>query len=101
MFVRYVKFSAIKCNDSAGIVQLLANLGVSFDCASKREIGHVLDLGVSPDRIIYANPCKMASHIRYAAKFGVNLMTFDNELELFKVKKLYPNARLVLCFPVV
>lgn len=53
----------------------------------------VLDLGVPPELVIYANPCKQISHITYAAKRGVKLMTFDNELELHKVKKHFPTAK--------
>lgn len=59
----------------------------------QNEIKSILDLGVSSDRIIYANPCKQASHIKYAAKKGVELMTFDNELELKKVKSHFPTAK--------
>ena len=59
----------------------------------KEEIQHVLDLDVSPSRIIYANPCKEVSHIRFAAANSVSLMTFDNELELRKVKCLHPRAK--------
>ena len=50
---------------------------------------------VSPQRIIYANPCKQSSHIKYAAKHQVARMTFDNELELHKVKAIYPTAKWV------
>ena len=49
---------AVKCNSDKLIIKLLAYLGAGFDCASKNEIEMILDLGVSPDRIIYANPCK-------------------------------------------
>jgi len=48
---------------------------------------------VAASRIIYANPCKQSSMLRYAAKQNVDLMTFDNEAELYKIQKLYPDAR--------
>lgn len=32
----------------------------------------------------------------YAAEVGINLMTFDNESELHKIKELFPTAELVL-----
>ncbi|XP_078729875.1 ornithine decarboxylase-like isoform X1 [Lampetra fluviatilis] len=89
-------FYAVKCNNTQTIVHTLATLGTGFDCASKAEIELVQSLGVSADRIIYANPCKQASHVRYAAEHGVNLMTFDNDAELHKVARINPNARLVL-----
>ncbi|CAF3899678.1 unnamed protein product [Rotaria sp. Silwood2] len=87
---------AVKCNDDVNVIKLLSYLGTGFDCASKGEIKKVMDLGVSADRIIYANPCKQSSYIRYAQEVGVETMTFDNEQELMKIKKIYPNAKLVL-----
>lgn len=87
---------AIKCNDDLNVIKLLAYLGAGFDCASKGEIKKVMDLGVTADRIIYANPCKQSSYIRYAQEVGVEIMTFDNEHELLKIKQNYPNAKLVL-----
>lgn len=87
---------AIKCNTDLMLLKLLAFLGAGFDCASKNEIQKVLDLGVAPDRIIFANPCKQASFIKYAYKMGVDYMTFDNELELYKIKEYHPNAKCVL-----
>lgn len=87
---------AVKCNDDINVIKLLAYLGAGFDCASKGEIKKVMDLGVSADRIIYANPCKQSSYLRYAKEQGVETMTFDNEQELMKIHKVYPNAKLVL-----
>ena len=63
---------------------------------SQNEIKTILDLGVPPDRIIYANPCKQSSHLKYAARKGVSLMTFDNEVELHKIQKHFPTARSAL-----
>ncbi|XP_063696444.1 ornithine decarboxylase 1-like [Culicoides brevitarsis] len=87
---------AVKCNDTSIVLATLAALGCGFDCASKMEIAKVLDLGVHPDRIIFANPTKPSSHIRHAAKENVQTMTFDSEIELSKIKLYYPDAKLVL-----
>lgn len=78
------------------MIQLLAALGTGFDCASKAEINQILEMGVDPSRIVYANPCKTASYVRYAAEKGVEMMTFDNPEELYKVKKHFPDAKLIL-----
>lgn len=86
----------MKCNDDYGVVRILANCGAGFDCASRNEIQKILSLGVEPSRIIYANPCKQASMIKYAAKNNVEMMTFDSEAELQKIKCLFPDAKLVL-----
>lgn len=93
---RVKPFYAVKCNDDAGVLHTLAKLGTGFDCASKNEIQKVLAMKVPKGRIIYANPCKPSSHIKYAAKHKVARMTFDNETELHKIKNLYPAAELVL-----
>nr|CAD7459282.1 unnamed protein product [Timema tahoe] len=90
---RVTPFYAVKCNNKTIVLEVLAALGANFDCASKGEINQVLDLGIEQNRILFAKPTKLASHIRYAATVGVDLMTIDNEDELHKVKSLYPNAR--------
>ena len=56
----------------------------------------VIDQGVKPHEIIYANPCKQASHLKFARDSGVRMMTFDNADELRKIKVHCPEADLVL-----
>ena len=77
-------------------MRLLAALGAGFDCASNGEINQVIKLGVSPERIIFANPCKATSFIRSSAKAGVDMMTFDNTDELHKIARTHPGAKLVV-----
>ncbi|XP_043685376.1 ornithine decarboxylase-like [Vespula pensylvanica] len=89
-------YYAVKCNDNLIVIEVLAALGIGFDCASKTEINKVLSTGVDPSRIIFANPAKPASHIRHAAAMGVDTMTVDNESELHKIKKLFPTAKIVI-----
>ncbi|KAF2896621.1 hypothetical protein ILUMI_09564 [Ignelater luminosus] len=87
---------AVKCNDHPTVLKVLAALGLGFDCASKAEIDKILSLGVDPSRIIYAHTTKPLNHLRHAAKSNVNLMTFDNEMELHKIKNIHPDARTVI-----
>ncbi|KAL4250921.1 Orn/Lys/Arg decarboxylase class-II family protein [Abortiporus biennis] len=89
-------FYAIKCHPDPYVLRLLAALGAGFDCASNGEISQVLALGVDPSRVIFANPCKASSFIRQSAKAGVEMMTFDNTDELYKVARIYPGAKLVI-----
>ncbi|KAI1130972.1 ornithine decarboxylase [Nemania abortiva] len=93
---RVKPFYAVKCNPDPKVIQLLAGLGTGFDCASKAEIEQVLNIGVDPSRIIYAQPCKTNSYVRFVASQGVKQMTFDNADELRKIAKLYPDAELFL-----
>ena len=53
-------------------------------------------MGVEPERIIYAQPCKTKSHLRYAAQNGVKQLTFDNTDELHKIKHVFPGAELFI-----
>jgi len=86
---------AIKSNHDPMIIEALSALGCAFDCASKGEIELVLNLGVSPDKIIYANTVKDPQYIEFAKSQNVNLMTFDNEVELHKIKMYHPSANLI------
>lgn len=90
---RVIPHYAVKCNDHEVVLATLAALGASFDCASKNEIDKILSLGVTPDRIIFANPTKPKNHIRFAQIAGVKTMTFDCDIELQKIKALYPDAK--------
>lgn len=85
-------FYAVKCNPNPDIIQLLADLGCGFDCATLGEIRDISKtLRSTPgrrQRIVYAQPAKMEAHLRYALKQGVTLMVFDSEDELYKIATL-------------
>jgi ornithine decarboxylase len=94
---RVKPFYAVKCNPDPMIVKILGLLGVNFDCASKNEITLALEAtGNDASRIIFANPAKADTHLRYARSVDVDLMTFDNMFELFKIVNFHPNAQLIL-----
>lgn len=93
---RVKPYFAIKCNNNEHIPKILALMGSGFDCASRGEIQKILDLGVNPDRIIFANTIKQYSHIEFARNVGVSMMTFDCAEELRKISKIYPQAKVVL-----
>jgi ornithine decarboxylase len=89
-------YYAIKCNPNPVILEALAALGANFDCASENEIKTIIEITKDPTRIVFANPCKMSSQIRYARANDVDMMTFDCEEELYKIKLYHPYAKLVL-----
>ncbi|KAK1343900.1 hypothetical protein QTO34_014456 [Cnephaeus nilssonii] len=43
-------------------------------------------------QIIYANPCKQVSQIKYAANKGVQMITFHNKVKLMEVARAHPKA---------
>lgn len=89
-------YYAVKCNPNPVILDVLSSLGVNFDAASQSEIRSVIDITNDPTRIIFANPCKMTSQIKYARSNDVDVLVFDNEEELYKIKLYHPNCNLVL-----
>jgi diaminopimelate decarboxylase len=89
-------YYAVKCNPNPVILESLASLGANFDCASETEMKTIIEITKDPTRIIFANPCKMTSQIRYARANDVDMMTFDCEEELYKIKLYHPYAKLIL-----
>ena len=89
-------YFAVKSNPDNKIINLLAKLGCNFDCASKNELINALSIVNNPDRIIFANPCKISSHLIYAHENNINKMTFDCVEELEKIHSLYPDAKVIL-----
>ena len=89
-------YYAVKGNPNPILIEVLAALGANFDCASEAEIRLIIEATNDPTRIIFANPCKMSSQIRYARANDVDLMTFDCEEELYKIKLYHPYTKLIL-----
>lgn len=87
---------AVKCNGDPALLLTLADAGVGFDCASQAEVEAVLALGVPASRIVYANPIKQPSHIRFASEHAVPMTVFDGEEELRKMALHYPKCELLL-----
>ena len=89
-------YFAVKSNPDNIIINLLAKLGCNFDCASKSELENALSIVNNPDRIIFANPCKISSHLIFARENQIGKMTFDSIEELEKIYKIYPEAQIIL-----
>jgi bifunctional diaminopimelate decarboxylase / aspartate kinase len=70
---------AMKANSNASILQLLASLGVGFDCVSRGEIEHLLKSvdGLDRDRILFTPNFAPRSEYEWALEQGI-LVTIDN-----------------------
>lgn len=99
-FMRYLPnvtpYYAIKANPHPEIIKTFIKFGLCFDVASAAEMNLVLDLGASPDKIIFANTIKSPEDLVTAYKRKVKLMTFDNEPELYKIAKHCPGAKVLV-----
>jgi ornithine decarboxylase len=93
-------FYAVKANPAPEVLQLLADLGASFDTASVAEIDMVLATGAAADRISYGNTIKKERDIAAAFARGVELFAVDCAAEVEKIARAAPGARVfcrVLC----
>ena len=88
-------FYAIKANPAKCILQKLNELRANFDVASDGEIYKLQQMGVSGDRMIYANPVRSLSGLKAAAKVGINKFTFDSKDEIDKIVNYVPNAEVL------
>jgi len=93
---RVQPFYAVKCNPDPFLITTLVACGAGLDVASMPEMQKGINAKQNPDNMIFANPCKMGEHIRFAAANGVTKMTFDNAAELRKVHRFFPEAQMVL-----
>jgi ornithine decarboxylase len=91
-----IPFYAVKCNPDPIIIGLLNKLGCCFDTASKNEILKVIELYVSPENIVFANPCKPVDFIKFARSNDVDLLVIDSIYELHKIKLYHPEANILI-----
>ncbi|KAH0471757.1 MAG: hypothetical protein KVP17_001264 [Porospora cf. gigantea B] len=89
-------FYAVKANSTPELVQALLEMGAGADCASPSEIEMVLKLGARPTDIVYSNTQKHEKGVKLAETNNVDLTTADSLSELLKIKRLYPETRVLL-----
>src|SRR5512139_571581 len=97
-------YYAVKANPAPEIVRTLYQAGASFDVASLPEfmlvyenIKHLPAKAQQDfiwDKIIYANPTKPKETLMWLDQYKP-LVTFDNALELKKIKQYAPHAGVV------
>ena len=88
---------AVKCNSDPVLVAYLESLGCDFDCATASEMDLVVNrLGHEGNRVVFSNPCKLESHIRFAKQVGVQTTIIDNMDEILKIKNNNPSANVLI-----
>ena len=89
-------FYAVKANPEPAVLNLLAQLGSCFDCASVVEIEQVLATGAIADRISFGNTIKKERDVARAFQLGVRLFAVDCEAEVEKIARVAPGSK-VFC----
>lgn len=116
-FPRVEPFYAMKCNDAPPFLEAISSMGIGYDCASmvstvlfivekfdtissifflQIELQQAFTAGAKSEQIIFANPCKTPSMLKFAKEVGVDLMTADCVEEVEKIHRFFPAARIVL-----
>ena len=83
---------AVKANPAPQILDLLTELGASFDAASLTEVEACLAAGAPPSRISYGNTIKKQTDIARAYDLGIRLFAFDSAAELEKLAAAAPGS---------
>jgi ornithine decarboxylase len=87
---------AVKANPMPEILHLLASLGCGFDIASPGELDRCRAAAAPAALLSYGNPMKKEADIAAARRAGVRLYAVDSTMELEKVGRAAPGAR-VFC----
>ena len=86
-------YYAVKANPDDAVVSLLAELGSSFDVATRYELDQLLRLGVSPDRMSFGNTIKKEKDIAYFYEKGVRLYATDSITDIDKIARAAPGSK--------
>ena len=86
-FPKIEPFFALKAQHNSQTVNLLADNSCGFDVASLGEMRSVIEAGTDPNKILYAQPYKQPSHLRYALKYGI-VSVCDTVDEIMKVSEV-------------
>jgi ornithine decarboxylase len=86
-------YYAVKANPDDAVVELLRDLGSSFDVATRFELDQLLRLGVEPDRMSFGNTIKKEKDIAYFYEKGVRLYVTDSITDLEKISRAAPGSK--------
>jgi diaminopimelate decarboxylase len=71
-------YYALKANPLSAIIDVVAEEGFGFDCASLGELKHVLSRGVNPKEILLTGPAKSSHFLDYAIDKGISLFVLES-----------------------
>lgn len=86
-------FFAVKCINHEMICRELVKYGCGFDCASVPEMVSAIKGGANTENIIFANTNKWAQAVRDSFANGVDMFTFDSEMELRRMLDNTPEGK--------
>jgi ornithine decarboxylase len=87
-------YYAVKANPEPAVVSLLAEMGASFDIASRPELDMVLSLNISADRMSFGNTIKKARDVAWFYEKGVRMFATDSKEDLKLIAQNAPGSRI-------
>jgi diaminopimelate decarboxylase len=73
---------ACKANPLSAILKVIRNLNYSFDVASLGEFEHLLNMGITPDKILATGPAKSKEYIHHLIKNQVGVIVVESPNQL-------------------
>ncbi|TVQ28178.1 MAG: type III PLP-dependent enzyme [Spirochaetaceae bacterium] len=86
-------YYAVKANPMDEVIEVLRDLGSSFDVATRYELDQLLRLGVDPSRMSYGNTIKKRSDIAYFFEKGVRVFCSDSFEDTQNIADHAPGSR--------
>lgn len=83
---------AVKANNDAAIMRLIASAGMGADCVSGGEITHAISCGFSPDSVVYAGVGKTDREIALALDSDIACFNVESLPELENINRLAAQA---------
>lgn len=93
---RFEPWYQVNCNADPGVLLALNAMGCGFTCTSTAEVKSLLSLGIQPSDVIFSNPWKPDSEIKFTRGKNLAYMVFDSVSELRKLHKHNTNSPLLL-----
>ncbi|MCR5495634.1 MAG: type III PLP-dependent enzyme [Treponema sp.] len=86
-------FYAIKANPGEPVLKMLAEMGSSFDIASRYELDMIKKFVDDPSRLSYGNTIKKSKDIKYFYDNGVRLFATDSKDDLKNIAEYAPGSK--------
>jgi len=86
---------AVKANNDPTVLNIFHEEGLHFDVASWGEISQLKGMGVPASSMVFSAPTKVPRDIQRAYEYGVRRFSFDTRIELEKLAKWAPGARVI------
>src|SRR5256884_400358 len=84
---------AIKANSNLALLRLLANEGAGGDIVSGGELYRALQVGIEPQRIVFAGVGKSDDEVRYALRSNILMFNVESSAELRAIDRVAGEMR--------